>query len=374
METEAFRKEDFEIVRRFLPTGWEAQAKQLGALRRARGFADAERLLRTLLIHIADGCSLRETVVRAERSGLANVSDVALLLRLKGAGEWLRWMAEGVMRNWMERQPEAVFGAERKVRILDGTTVQEPGARSSTWRIHYSVRLPDLHCDEVHLTATESGETFKRFGIRAGELVVADGGYAHYSGIAEVNQAQAQVLVRINLKALSLEDQTGAPFPLLPWLRTLTPGQCGNAVVVLAGKQGTIPGRVCAIAMSKTAAERARKRVRRDHQRKYRRPRPETLEAAGYVIVFTTVPASQLSAAKVLELYRGRWQVELVFKRLKSLLGLGHLKKSDPEAARAWLHGKLLVAFLIEALIDAGPRFFPWGYPVAQTQKPEPLA
>lgn len=373
MDAEALKDEDFEVVRQFLPSGWEAAAKSMGALRRARGFASPERLLRVLMIHLVDGCSLRETAVRARQTGLASVSDVALLLRLKSASDWLCWMAQGVMRSWIAKQPEAIFGAGTVVRILDGTTVQEPGARSSTWRIHYSVRLADLHCDEVHLTSTKSGETFKRFGIKAGELVIADGGYAHPSGIAQVIRAKAHVLVRTNLRALGLQDPSGTPFPLLAWLRTLAAGQCGGAAVMLPWDQAAIPGRVCAIRMSQAAAERARKRVRRDHQRKGRLLRPETLEAAGYVIVFTTVEARRLSAAKVLELYRGRWQVELAFKRLKSLLGLGHLKKTDPDAARAWLHGKLLAAFLIEALIEAGQHFSPWGYPTESSQ-PQPLA
>ena len=65
-----------------------------------------------------------------------------------------------------------------------------------------------------------------------------------------------------------------------------------------------------------------------------------------------------------MEIYRCRWQVELAFKRLKSILGLGNLKKFDPEAARAWLHGKLLVAALIQALISAGSTFSPWGFPI----------
>ena len=63
-------------------------------------------------------------------------------------------------------------------------------------------------------------------------------------------------------------------------------------------------------------------------------------------------------------MYRGRWQIELVFKRLKSILGLGHLRKVDQQSAVAWIHGKLLVAFLIEALIRHAETFFPWGYPV----------
>jgi hypothetical protein len=91
------------------------------------------------------------------------------------------------------------------------------------------------------------------------------------------------------------------------------------------------------------------------------------------VIVFTTLDR-RFRAGAVLELYRGRWQVELALERLKSILGLGHLKKTDPAAARAWLHGKLLLAFLIEAMIGAAERFSPWGYPLAAAEVALPVA
>ena len=102
-----------------------------------------------------------------------------------------------------------------------------------------------------------------------------------------------------------------------------------------------------------------------ENSRKGHIVRPDTIEAAAYVFVFTTLDR-RFSPTAVLEMYRGRWQIELSFKRLKSIIGLGHLKKTDLEAAKAWLHGKLLVAFIIEALIVAGERFFPWGYPIRQ--------
>ncbi len=78
------------------------------------------------------------------------------------------------------------------------------------------------------------------------------------------------------------------------------------------------------------------------------------------MIVLTTLPDVQPAA--ILELYRYRWQIELAFKRLKSLLQLGHLKKMDPVGAKAWLQGKLFVATLVEMLIATGERFSPWGY------------
>src|SRR5450759_4390116 len=80
------------------------------------------------------------------------------------------------------------------------------------------------------------------------------------------------------------------------------------------------------------------------------------------------------SAIVALEMYRGRWQIEIAFKRLKSVIGLGHLRKTDSEGAKAWLHGKLLVAFLMEALIAAGERFFPWGYPLSPELSEIPLS
>lgn len=78
---------------------------------------------------------------------------------------------------------------------------------------------------------------------------------------------------------------------------------------------------------------------------------PQTLEFAKYVILFTTFPVPSLSAAGVLEWYRTRRQVELIFKRFKSVAQLGHLPKRDDESAKAWLCGKLFVALLVEKLI-----------------------
>ena len=86
------------------------------------------------------------------------------------------------------------------------------------------------------------------------------------------------------------------------------------------------------------------------------------MEFARYVIVFTTFPKAAFSAAQVLEWYRTRWQVELVFKRFKSLAQLGHLPKYDDESAKAWLYGKLLVALLVEKLIRHASTVSPWGY------------
>jgi hypothetical protein len=361
--------ENWPVLLMFLPTGWEESARELGALRRCRKFAGAESLLRTLLIHLADGCSLRETVARARAGHLASVSDVALLRRLRSSGEWLRWLAAGLMKSWIDRQPSVVLGEGLTLRILDGSTVQEPGATGSTWRIHYAIQLPSLQCDEVHVTSPTVGESFRNFTVHPGDIFLGDRGYAHRAGINHVVAGGGDVIVRTNLSNLPFTHADGTRFALLEKLRTLMGTRIGDWVVFVRHDGEILPGRVCALKKNKIAAGRARTKILRESAKKGRHVQPETLEAAGYTFIFTTLPRT-VKPSVVLELYRGRWQVELAFKRLKSLLSLGHLKKLDPQSAQAWIHGKLMVAFLIEALIAAGERFFPWGYPLPEELPP----
>jgi len=126
---------------------------------------------------------------------------------------------------------------------------------------------------------------------------------------------------------------------------------------------------------SREAIRVARRKLRGEAARRDRQPRPETLEFARHVIVFTTFPEAGFPAADVLEWYRARWQVALVFKRFKSLAQLGHLPKRDDGSAKAWLHGKLLlVALLTEKLIRHASAVSPWGYRMAATPDPQSLA
>ena len=133
-------------------------------------------------------------------------------------------------------------------------------------------------------------------------------------------------------------------------------------------------GRVCALRKTEEAIEIAHRSLRRKASKKGKKLQPRTLEFARYVILFTSFPAADFPVAEVLEWYRVRWQVELVFKRFKSLAALGHLPKRDDESAQAWLYGKLLVALLVERLIGYAMAVSPWGYPLAAPAAPQRLA
>ena len=140
----------------------------------------------------------------------------------------------------------------------------------------------------------------------------------------------------------------------------------GDWSVRLSVGEGYCEGRICALRKSKEAINRARRQVEFTCQRKQKPISEGALEASEYICLFTTVPSHELSTMQALEAYRSRWQIELCFKRLKSLLGLGHLPKQDPERAKAWIQGKLFCALLIERFVSYAEAFSPWGYAMCE--------
>lgn len=365
--------QDWDLVMRMLPAQWEAKAVELGAVRRLRGFDSVGALLRVLLIHLADGCSLCETVVRARAGGLAAVSDVALLKRLRGCAAWFEWMARQMAADMALPLAAQSLLPGRRVRLIDGSSVCEPGATGSTWRLHYALNLHTLGCDEVHVTQADVGESLTHFDIQAGDVIMADRGFAKRPSLRYAVQRQADVVLRASLSHLPLHDHCAQPLDMFPKLRTLAVGQAADWPAHVQDDIGAIALRVCAYKKTVAQTLAAQQAIEQEARKKGRSVQPKTLEAAGYVIVVTTL--AEPSAAQIMELYRRRWQIELAFKRLKSLLQLGHLKKTDKEGAKAWLQGKLLVACLIEKLILTAERFSPWGYVATDgPSAPTPLA
>jgi Transposase DDE domain len=367
--------EDFEYLVKLLPEGWQAKARELGALRRCRKVESAEVLLRVLLIHLAEGCSLRETALRAARGGLVQLSDVAIMDRLRLSGSWFRWMNLGLVQRWIEREPRRIYGTKRRINLVDATRIQEPGPTGSSWVLHYCIELVSLACRQWVLTDWQgNGESLWRFDPQAEELYIADRAYGTRAGIAVFRQAGAEVLVRFALDNLPLlQPSSPKRFNLLARLRRLKATQMGDWPVELEYEGQRFSGRVCAIKRSRQAAQEALRRFLLTTKRKGQQPKASTLEALRYVFVFTSLSPAELSPTQALELYRGRWQIELVFKRLKSILQLGHLRKIDPDSTRSWIEGKLFVALLLESLLRQAESFFPWGFPL-DSSPPLPLA
>lgn len=370
-------EEDWSVLLSLFPSEWEELGRQTGAITRLRGFNSVGDVLRTLLMHIGTGWPLRETSVRAKLAGIADVSDVTLLNRLRQSENWLRELCHQLWNeNGVDLTP-AIAGYP--VRLVDGSVVKEPGKTGSQWRLHYSLRLPSLECDEFILTPAHgkgNGDRLGRFHFRSGELILADAGYSNPPGVAAVDQKKAQICMRLNPHTLPLFDARGRRLEVPTLLRTLShPGLAAEWPARVRYERRYIAGRICAIRKSEEAIAKAQRKIELKVRRGKGTLSPQRQEYARYVTVFTTLPERAADANQVLEGYRLRWQIELTFKRLKSIVQFGHIPKTDDQSSRAWLLGKLLVALLSQKLARIGRATSPWGYLLStESQTTKPMA
>lgn len=356
--------EEWGVITRFLPEGWRELARTTGALQRARQVRSADVLLRLVFLYAASGLSLQQAVARARIAGLARLTDVALMKRVRSAGPWLRSLAEGVFASSAQRPSLKTVPAGRRLRIVDATHVKVSGSSGTDWRLHYVLGLPSLTCDFAEVTDASGGETYKRVPVQAGDIILGDRGYCHREGVAHVVDCGGDVVVRLNGTNFPLLDEKGEPLDLVATIRSLTGHAPGAWPVWFQAGGRRYAARLCAVRRTAMAAACAKEHLLRIARKKGKTVRDETLELAEYIFVLATPGLNAPSAAEVLEFYRARWQVELGFKRLKSLFDAGSAPSKDPDAVRSWIYAKLLAVLLIERLGEESRLFSPWGFPL----------
>jgi hypothetical protein len=219
--------------------------------------------------------------------------------------------------------------------------VSKPGSQGTDYRLHLEFDLGTLTITDLTLTDAHGGESLKQYPLQAGEIAVGDRGYAQRQGIAAAVAAGAEVIVRLNWQNVPLTGREGPAFDLFAAPRELAPAKDGTPAVA---------GRLIGVRVSAKAAQAARRKLKAPARKKGKTPDARRLEACDYRFLFTPLSAERWAAAAVLEVYRFRWQIELAFKRLKSLLAVEELAAKDDRFCRTSLSIKLIGALLVEQL------------------------
>jgi hypothetical protein len=328
----------------------EKLAKETGALLRHRGVATAMDLLRIVLAYSVLDYSLRMLGAWATVLGIAHLSKTALLKRLRKCRRWMGVLLVQALACQKLFLPQ---GIPVRIKLLDASVICQPGSQGVDWRLHLGFDLAAGCIDQVEVTDATGGERADRFQCQPGEIWIGDRAYAIARHLAHFVFSGAWLVVRTGWNRLAWEDADGKRFDLIAWLKKahLQPAGPGQETQVwIPSPQGRFPLRLVARALPAAAAAEARRRARKASQKNHHTPDERSLFTAGFILLLTNLPASTYPLQLVLELYRFRWQVELAFKRLKSLMRLDLLRTKDPELAQVYLMSKLLAVILMERL------------------------
>jgi hypothetical protein len=339
----------FEKILQEIPAEVGMLAREFGAFTRKRAIRTPEELLRAVLLYSGLDQSLREVAASFTQNG-CRLSDEGVRWRLSTCEAWLQEMVSAMM----PKQKDESSTGRLRFKIVDSTSIQAPGAVTGDYRLHLLWDHGEQRVGDLLLTDNKTGESLQLFEWQKGDVVLADAGYAKAEQLATVKASGAEFIVRCAPKQIRLYLPSGERLNMVNELETRGSGKDLVSMSVMIGTNaGLQPAWLHAYRLPEEKAVEARRRLKRRAQKKYGgKVNKETLYLADWVLLLTSLPPETAPAKVVGKLYRGRWQIEIVIKRLKSLLDLDALRaRRVSRIDKVYLLGKLLYSLIVERRI-----------------------
>jgi hypothetical protein len=361
--------DDFAAFLALLPADLDLDQLALDhkAIRRRRKIKSAASLLRLAMAHGPGGLSLREAAGWAGMLDIATLTNPAVKYRLDNAVAFLKAVMERLLTT--KSASQGLHWQGRTLRLADGTCICQPGSKGTDWRVHGVFDLGLGSFSHLELTDGKGAETLTHGAPVPGEVRIADRGYGRAKAWHRFRQDSgetADLIVRMKWNSFQMTRQDDAhpdpmAFDLIQYLQGLPDDQQPHEVEVRAhvGSGVTMPLRLIILRKSPEAAAATRKKLLAQASKKQKTLDPRSLLAAGFLIVGTSLPAEGFPPEQVLAAYRLRWQIELAFKRLKSLLHIDKLPAYTEPGARSWLYPHLILALLCDDLSQDFLETFP---------------
>ena len=183
--------------------------------------------------------------------------------------------------------------------------------------------------------------------VAKGDLVLEDLGYFKVKTFRQYHDKGAYFLSRFLVGTTICQADTGKSLDVGGILHRFNGDFLELNVVLGTVIKEQTPCRFIALRVCEQAANKRRRKLLKEAKKKGRTPSQAHLALCDWTLLITNVPADLLPATMAYELYRVRWQIELLFKQLKSVMRIHKSDTGLENRLRCELYGKLLMAVLI---------------------------
>ncbi|MGB0680910.1 MAG: IS4 family transposase, partial [Polyangiales bacterium] len=294
--------------------------------------------------------SVRTTAQATRSAGIADISYPKVIDALRQSAPIVARCLAEKLSSWRREEAHALLlRAElRDVVAVDATCVSPPqtqrGESYRGHRLHFQCSLAGGCVREVVYNPDKprSGEKLTHFNFAAGNLVLADRVYCSVRGIKHVLASQAHALIRYKRGVNLYQDEggrAGAKLDIVRLARQLAPRAASvGSMRVRLGREGV----AVRVVVKRLSQRQYKGELEKLASSKVKLSR-EAKQMCRYLVLVTTLDGScGLSDEELVQLYRCRWQIEMYFKRFKSVLKLDQTKCMSDESTSAWLLVKVM--------------------------------
>ena len=311
-----------------LPETLMETAKTYGAMVRQRVIKSPQELLLALLMYASSGISQRVLSACLAVIGMADMSDQAWQKKIIKCGPWLSFLLKETMSTLSCHSRMQLSG--RTVKLLDGSILKQAGTKGKrggeSIRVHMSYNLSSGCMDDVLVTDKYTAESVTNFPITPDIIYIADAGYGKGVNLAHIVSYHGDALFRATPNHLNLaaDNKGKEKIDMVKKLDTKA-NLIDFACHVHTRKNEYVPVRIIASRLPEDKALLAKERkIRSAKKRQTKNIRTATLVYAEWIVLMTSL-GDEYSAEELLELYRSRWQIELLFKRIKQSFAVSKL-------------------------------------------------
>ena len=359
------------VLQQFFATA-DTLARQVGFVKRVR------KLQPTTFVRVF--CLF---LIRYPRASLQQLGDelnlspsaVCQRLKAKAAADFLRAMLGSALKHLTTATLRSVsiplLRRFNGVYLVDGTVEPLPASLAHRFagcgggekpddpsalaavKILLRLRLDIGQAVEMLLDAARTPDVhlLKRLArLPKGALQIGDLGFFDSRYFQKLIRQGAYWLTRLPAR-VSVRAQEAVWQELAPWLGDLDQRDINQWEGLLEIVKGDpVLARVFVKRCPPEEAERRRRKLRERMRRKGKTPGERQLILCDWWVLATNAPIDKLRMSEAFELYRCRWQIELVFKRWKSLGGLSIDRGHAEIRAECELYGKLMGVLIIDWL------------------------
>lgn len=338
--------ENIEKIIEKLPDKWETIAKETGAFVRPREIKTAKNFMILILVYIVHGTSLLEVALTAKLKGIAKISDVGFMKRFANCNKYFKEILKQLQAIATAKYAKPAFLEKYNVKLADASKVVSGGKLKITHHLHYAINPFEMKSEQYKISSQKTGESLTNFDVTRGDLWICDRAYGTKTSMEHCLKHGGNFVFRIRKGAFDIYSSKRKKMDLITKLKRLKDGEYLDWTCYFINTENKLVQiRICAMKKPKNV-------------RTLDNLDDDTGFMNNYIVVVTSITKKGASSAEILEAYRIRWQVELYFKRLKSLLSFGDIPNKTEQHIETWLNGKLAAAILLEietGLVDFSP-------------------